>query len=75
MEPVITDVASGRGAVRGLIYTNLEVLIATILQGAPARAVMEALLVHACIAGSQVPSKAFKGDSLSPRLRCWSLWR
>jgi acyl-CoA thioesterase 8 len=38
MESVITDVASGRGVVRGLIYTEDGVLIATTLQEGVVRA-------------------------------------
>lgn len=38
MEGVITDVASGRGVVRGLIYTQDGVLIATTLQEGVVRA-------------------------------------
>lgn len=38
MEGIITDVASGRGLVRGLIYTQDGILIATSLQEGVVRA-------------------------------------
>jgi acyl-CoA thioesterase len=68
MEGVITDVASGRGVVRGLIYTEDGILIATTLQEGVVRADTRGQKERGLVEGRGLGEEGEAGDKVKAKL-------